>query len=502
MKLLYSISKLAAVVTLGMTAWAACAEPAHPSNEPPCGSGGCAGEGRSFGGSAGTTDAAGQGSLGSPTNAGDGGGVSDIPRGEGGEGGEGGEAGDFKPEVVDQKALAVNILADSDLATTKKLCADILSDGFNAGSGYPQVWIRDFNTFVEVLLDYNPAAPVREGLLRFFHFQGLDLVSYGGLSGNIADTCDDSMGGNPSKNTAETDQETSLIQAVRKYVDKTGDRAILNEIVDGETVSDRMGDALDYLLTNRFSEKYRLLWGATTADWGDNQPEDMPGASLDSLTHPAIDIYDNAMFILALRDYIALTGDPSGKWRRVMDEARTNARKYMWDGRKFVPHVYLDRGSPFSFQAFFDETTIFYHGGTAVAMEAGLLSQSEVGWSLRQMRADRLAAGAQTIGLNQYPPYPLHFFANPAQTAPYTYQNAGDWPWFGGRTIQQLIKFGFVKEAYDELRPMLKLFVRDNGISEWYTPGGAPQGSPKFKGAAGTVGKAISLLETWAKNVN
>lgn len=43
----------------------------------------------------------------------------------------------------DAKPLAAAILNDPDIATTKALCQTILANGFNAGSGYPQVWIRD-----------------------------------------------------------------------------------------------------------------------------------------------------------------------------------------------------------------------------------------------------------------------------------------------------------------------------------------------------------------------
>jgi glycogen debranching enzyme len=85
------------------------------------------------------------------------------------------------------------------------------------------------------------------------------------------------------------------------------------------------------------------------------------------------------------------------------------------------------------------------------------------------------------------------------QAAPYTYQNGGDWPWFGGRMVQQMVRLGFVQEAYDELQPMLKLFVRDSDLNEWYTPSGTAAGSERFKGAAGAIGTAIAALEAWAR---
>ena len=39
-----------------------------------------------------------------------------------------------------------------------------------------------------------------------------------------------------------------------------------------------------------------------------------------------------------------------------------------------------------------------------------------------------------------YPPYPEGFFKNPQMRSPYSYQNGGDWCWFGGRMIQALIE--------------------------------------------------------------
>ena len=42
------------------------------------------------------------------------------------------------------------------------------------------------------------------------------------------------------KNTVETDQEASLVQAIQKYVAVTGDRALLPEEIDGERVGRRL----------------------------------------------------------------------------------------------------------------------------------------------------------------------------------------------------------------------------------------------------------------------
>jgi len=154
---------------------------------------------------------------------------------------------------------------------------------------------------------------------------------------------------------------------------------------------------LNYVRQHRFSGKYGLVWGATTADWGDVQPEHEWGVVLDSNSHKAIDIYDNAMFLIAISNYVALVekDDPkaAGRWQSIHAKIKQSVRQHLWDSKnnKFIPHIYLD-GSPFP--AVFDESRVHYHGGTAVAIEAELLSSDEIRAVLHQMRANVRASGA------------------------------------------------------------------------------------------------------------
>ncbi len=62
------------------------------------------------------------------------------------------------------------------------------------------------------------------------------------------------------KISVETDQETSLVQAVATYVRETGDASILHEQIYGRTLLDRMEASLDFLLRHRYSERYGLVW--------------------------------------------------------------------------------------------------------------------------------------------------------------------------------------------------------------------------------------------------
>jgi len=84
---------------------------------------------------------------------------------------------------------------------------------------------------------------------------------------------------------------------------------------------------------------------------------------------------------------------------------------------------------------------------------------------------------------------------------PYGYQNGGDWTWFGGRMIQQLIKNGFVKEAYEQIEPMTKRVLVNDGFYEWYTVDNEPEGSGTFRGSAGVLYSAIELFRDWAQKI-
>jgi hypothetical protein len=114
------------------------------------------------------------------------------------------------------------------------------------------------------------------------------------------------------------------------------------------------------------------------------------------------------------------------------------------------------------------------------------------------MAANVREAGASSIGLTVHPPYPEGFFKNPSM-APWSYQNGGDWCWFGGRMIQQLIRHGLVEEAYRELKPMVTRVLKHDGFYEWWTRDNQPRGSGEFRGSAGVLGRAIEMLRAWAE---
>ena len=405
----------------------------------------------------------------------------------------------------EEHKLARTISEDPLIDRVDSMARALAATGFNAGSVYKEVWIRDFNTFIELSLEVMPGPEVRDALDTFADFQAED--------GNIPDAfvelstadnlgykyrfCEARPGMAAHKNTVETDQESSYVQAVAKYVAVTGDEDYLLEERQGESILTHLCRAMEYLRRYKWNDTYGLITGATTADWGDVQPEHGWGVEIDGNTHYTIDIYDNAMFALAMENLARLCANAgcdvaAGRWYSLRDSLAANIRTHLWDSgrQKFRPHIYLD-GSPFPED--FDEDEVYYHGGTAVAALAGLLSEEEVREANARMLANVEAAGAQSIGLTLYPAYPEGSFANPMM-GEYQYQNGGDWTWFGARWIQALVKYGMLREAYDELLPMLRRTVQDPGFYEWYRLDGTPVGTGTYRGTAGVLYKACKEL--------
>ena len=408
--------------------------------------------------------------------------------------------------------LAKTILEDKRLDTVFEMAKQILKpeDGeFKAGSNYPETWIRDFATFVEVALEVNSKEVIKERLLLFFDFQGED--------GNIVDgyTEIDTDAGydyifsetapeyKAHKNTVETDQESSLILAIARYIETSGDTEILYEEKNGKTVLERCEMALNFLNENMYSEEYGLLIGATTIDWTDVQPESPWGVFITEDTHWCIDVYDNALYVLAINKFLEWIKDDDEKynyWSAEKESITANVRKHLWDekNQKFIPHVYLE-DSPFTG---FNEDEIFYMGGTVYAILAGILNKSEIEASFNKMLEIKKNSGSMTIGVINYPPYPLGSFINPGAD-PYIYVNTADWTWWGGRAIEAMIKTGHLDLAYQEISPFLDRVIKNDGFYEWYSVlDHQPHGSNTFLGAAGALGKAIKLMKEEASGIS
>ncbi|MFT7289329.1 MAG: hypothetical protein ACI87W_003459 [Halieaceae bacterium] len=407
---------------------------------------------------------------------------------------------------ADQLALATRLISDPLLDDAQARYREVLKQGFSAGGHYTSVWIRDFNTFlVAASRLHGEHHAIRESLLTFLDFQFEDghiVDGYVSSESALPDIRYITSAAQPEliafTNTVESDQESSLVQAFAKYIQVTGDHSVLAEVRKGETVLTRLEAALSYLVDRRSDSKTGLLWGGTTADWGDVQPETSPGTILDENSHHAIDIYDNAMFILAMKGFLTLLPDDDDRraqWERRLRTHEQRTKDLLWDDtlQKFRPHLYLE-ASPFA--ETIDESPIHFHGGTAVAAQAGLLDSAELDSTFEHLRSGIKRVGAETVGLTLSPAYPDGVFLNPIM-GEHQYQNGGEWDWFGCRWVRALAMGGKITRAYESLRPIL-LRQLDRGLYEWFTIHGEARGAAPFKGSAGVCNEAIEDLRTWA----
>ena len=159
-----------------------------------------------------------------------------------------------------EKMLAEKIQKDITLHQVDSMARAVIGQGLNAGSGYSQIWARDMNTFIEVACEETDHQLLRQAILLFFALQQPNDEMIDGYvlkpeftwyddTPYYSDAAPDHVA---FKNTVETDQETSLIQIVGKYIRKTGDKSILSENVAGRTVLERMDDMVDYLISYLF----------------------------------------------------------------------------------------------------------------------------------------------------------------------------------------------------------------------------------------------------------
>ncbi|XCF05972.1 hypothetical protein ABI125_14790 [Tamlana crocina] len=416
-----------------------------------------------------------------------------------------------KIEKAPKLQLAETILADKRLDSVLAKAKQTLKpkDGrFQAGSNYAETWVRDFATFIEVALEVNPQEVIKERLLLFFDFQGEDgniidgyteLKNDGGYEYRYSKTAPNYKG---HKNTVETDQEASLILALARYIKVTGDKDILKLNKNGKTILERCEMALNFLKENMYSEKFGLIKGATTIDWTDVQPETIWGVFTTEDTHWCVDVYDNAIYVLAINEYLKWIKEDQEKykfWTNEKEFITKNVRKHLWDEKrqKFLPHKYID-DSPFSG---FDEDEIYYLGGTIYGIQAGFLNEEEIETCYKKMLAIKDLSGSMTVAIINYPPYPYKSFAN-KDTKPYIYVNAADWTWWGGRTIEAMIETGHLELAYQEISPFLDRVIKNEGFYEWYSViDHQPHGSNTFLGAAGALGKAINLMKAEASKI-
>jgi hypothetical protein len=356
--------------------------------------------------------------------------------------------------------------------------------GFRAGTDYPQIWLRDANTIIPASRYFYDKAYLSSWLEEHLAFQEKD--------GSLRDWIDSR--GQSDKNSTETDQEASAIQASYQIFELLGPGWLEKE-VNGEKIIHRLEKSLDFVFGSRLNKEYGLVTGAHTADWGDVDmvDEDQKAIYVDEKTHWTADIYDQSMVYQACLNLARMFDsigekEKSALWIKKSESIKENSHKWLWQKEKgfYKVHLHLD-----SLRHDFDEEDIFAMGGNTVAIISGLATGEKnrqiIARALRRQKSSKVS----TISGTLLPPYPKDFFKHPLLDDPFEYQNGGQWDWFGGRLVYAMFENGFSRTAKEKLIEILKKNLSNGGFFEWENREGAGRGSNYFCGSAGSLGKAI-----------
>ncbi len=356
--------------------------------------------------------------------------------------------------------------------------------GFAAGGGYPQIWLRDANTILPASRWYYGEAWLRTWLEEHLAFQD--------AAGGLRDWIDNR--GEADKNTTETDQETSAVQAAAEVAALLGPDW-LRKPVAGVPIIERLDRALRYVLAERFDRTLGLVNGAHTIDWGDVDMNDADQSAVytDADTHWTADIYDQAMFYQAANALAGMSkalgaDERAAFWTKQATEIRRAADRVLWQASRgyYRVHNHLD-----DLRHDFDEDAMFAMGGNAAAVAAGLAGPDKERRIFDEALRRQPEYGISTIGGAILPPYPGGVFRHPMVDEPYEYQNGGQWDWFGGRLVAAMFRDGRAVEARAKLLEIARKAVANNGLYEWDSPGGEGRGSDFYSGSAGALAGAL-----------
>jgi hypothetical protein len=377
---------------------------------------------------------------------------------------------------------------------------------FGAGASYPQIWLRDSATVMPLARYHYPAAYLTSWIEEHLANQRGDgslddWIAAGPPSAFVRDapharqvfragaavlTAD--------KNTVEADQESSAVLGVCQAFAVSGDRAWLRKTIGGVTLLERADRALEFLLAKRFDQEVGLVTSGFSADWGDVSPAhpDQSAIYLDDRTPLVAGVYTNALFVgaaLCLSElHEALTDqERSRHWSDVAEKAKRAANRHLWQEARGFYRMHL----PLAPTALPDDSGIFGMGGNAVALLAGMAADARVRRILEVAEERRRRYAVSTISGTLLPPFRAGLFAHPILREEWTYQNGGQWDWFGARLILAAFQRGQSELARRWLGELAQKAERNRGLHEWHTRDGAGRGSPTYAGSAGVLAAAV-----------
>jgi len=355
---------------------------------------------------------------------------------------------------------------------------------FTPGAEYSQVWLRDANTILPVSVLYYETPYLISWLEEHLFYQNED--------GSLQDWID--AGGGAGRNTTETDQESSAVQAAHRIFSILGPDW-LKKMIGEQEIIHRLERALRFVLENRFDRSHGLITGAHTADWGDVDmvDPDEQAVVIDNRTRWTLDIYDQSMFYAAslrLSEMLLAAGEEqrASSWKIQAESIRQNADKRLWNEEEgfYKIHLHLE-----NWEHGFDEDNMLAMGGNAMAILSGMAGRQKAASIIGNALERQKTFQVSTISGTLLPPYPENVFLHPLLDSPFEYQNGGQWDWFGGRLVLAMFREGFSNRAREKLIEI----AAKNGINrclyEWDDRMGTGRGSEDYSGSAGSLGQAL-----------
>jgi hypothetical protein len=386
--------------------------------------------------------------------------------------------------------------------------------GFGAGSSYPQIWLRDSATIIPLSRYYYSLDHLASWIEEHLSYQKADGQLYDWIASGSASNF---LGAAPhakevyqskndvagtitisaDKNTTESDQGSSAVDAAYQVFKITGDRDWLNKKIQGRTLIDRLNSSLNYLLRDRFDSEHGLITSAFTADWGDVSPvyPDQRAIYRDERTPVVGSLYSSALFYRAAKQLeelnVAVANErAASQWKASATLIKDNINKHLWQEDKGFYRIHLLL-TPNLLPNPFDDSNLFAMGGNGLALLYGIADDRKAARiftvAAQRQREYRLSTIAGVL----LPAYPRGFFKHAATSEAYVYQNGGQWDWWAGRFLLAEFERGYSERAYRQMSEIATKSVDNNGLYEWHTRTGEGKGSRDYAGSAGALGGAV-----------
>jgi hypothetical protein len=285
------------------------------------------------------------------------------------------------------------------------------------------------------------------------------------------------------------------VVAARAILDATRDPAWLGKPVAGRTVIDRLDAALSFLAAHRLSGG--LVTAAFTADWGDVSPAyaDQRVIYLDDATPVVVSLYASALYARATRDLAEMhrasgAAARAAVWAGRSDAVTAAVNRRLWQPGRGFYRLHVPVASPAGWSPP-EDGDVFALGGNTLAALYGIADGSRAARIMESAEARRRRYAMPTIAGVLLPPYPPGVFKHAIQREPFTYQNGGQWDWWGGRFVLAEFERGRAVAATEHLRVLAAAAVAAGGLHEWRTRDGKGQGSPRYAGSAAALGAAV-----------